>query len=552
MRASFKVGTALNATLVGFVLCFAAACGATIWLLQQHRHTIEELGRANIERASDLSDLSSRLFQVRADLTDAKTYMEGGMEAERDEALARADALLQGAQASRARLAGNPATDPQGQPLYAEMMKAAEALETGVLVPLRAAVQGWNGIEANRLAGPALAQAGKRYVTAVEAYQNQVRAQGRAAVAQAARMQQQALAAALAMLAGVALLALLVRLAFQRRVLRPLNEAGRHFDRIADGDLTGAIASRSDNEIGVLYAAMRRMQAGLSRAVHAVRQGVEEIHAGSGEIAAAGAHMSERAARQAGALQDAAANLTQLAATVAANAEDAGHASREAEAAAQLARRGGVEVDGAVQTMHGIADASRRIAEIVAVVDGIAFQTNLLALNAGVEAARAGTHGRGFAVVAGEVRTLAQRSAQAAQQIKSLIDEAGGRVDAGARQIGRAGTTMQEVVQAVDRIAQLVAGISQASLRQADDVVAVERAVADLEGGTQENAAMVEQTAAGAGSLAEQAHGLREAVAVFRLAHEDGAASPARLGLAHDATGQGAPGRALVPMPAAS
>jgi len=524
MRKSLKVSTALSATLVLFVVLFAVAAGAAVWVLQGDRHAIEQLGRSNIERASDLSDLSSRLFQARADLAEAKTYMEGGMEAERDEALKRAGALLEAARASRRRLLDNPETSTDGKPMFDAVMAAAQGLDDKTLGPLHKAIQGWNGIEANKLAGPAMAEAGQAYVKAVDAFQGQARAQGRAAVEDAARMQGRAMTAAVLMLAGVALLALVIRQAFRRAILRPLTEAGGHFDRIADGDLTGRLAVRGDNEIGVLYAAMARMQAGLTRAVAAVRRGVEEIHSGSGEIAEAGMDMSDRSSRQAGALQQAAASLTQLAGTVNGNAGHAGTANSQAQEVAQLARRGGRAVDEAVGSMQGIATASRRIAEIVGVVDGIAFQTNLLALNAAVEAARAGAQGRGFAVVAGEVRTLAQRSAQAAREIKDLIADAGERVEAGVRQVGNAGQTMKEVVESVDRITGLIAGISEASAQQAEGVAAVNQAVAEIERATQENAAMVEQTAAAAGSLAEQARTLREAVAVFTLDDDPGAA----------------------------
>lgn len=521
-----KVSTALTATLVMFVALFAMAAAAAIWTLRGDQRAIEQLGRVNIERASDLSDLSSRLFQARADLAVAKTYMEGGQEAQRNEALARAGALLESARASRKRLADNPEGDAEGAALYKEVMDASQALDAEVMGPLHKAISGWNGIEANKLADNVMPKVGERYIAAVDKYQGYTRAVGRTAVEDAASMQGRAMIAALLMVAGVMLIAVVVRVAFHRGILRPLTEAGKQFDRIADGDLTGKLTVRSNNEIGVLYAAMGRMQRGLTDAVAAVRHSVEEIHAGSGEIAEAGNDMSDRSSRQAGALQEAAASLTELAATVTGNAQHASTANQQAQEVSQLARRGGAAVDEAVGSMEGIATASRRIAEIVGVVDGIAFQTNLLALNAAVEAARAGAQGRGFAVVAGEVRTLAQRSAQAAREIKELIDDASERVSAGVRQVGNAGQTMKQVVESVDRITGIVAGISDASAQQAEGVAAVNQAVAEIERNTQENAAMVEETAAAVASLAEQAIVLRQAVSVFTL-EQDAAADEA-------------------------
>ena len=518
MRKNLRVTTALSAILALFVVLFAVVAGAGITVLRDNRADIEALGRGSIERASDLADMTSRLFQARAALTDAKTAMEGGLEEARDGSLAQADALLKQAAASLARLRANPDASAGGAPLFGEVLAAHAAFADQTLAPMRKAIGGWNGIEVNRLTDKVLPASGAAYVKQAEAYQAYAREQGQAAVAGASRTLDRVMLVAAAMLGFVSLLALLIRLAFRRSILRPLNEAGAHFDRIADGDLTGAIALRGDNEIGVLYSAMRRMQTGLSAAVASVRHGVEEIHTGSGEIAAGGADMSDRTARQAGSLQEAAANMTQLAHTVQMTAGNADLASRQALSATQLAQRGGEAVQEVVQSMQGIADSARRIGEIVGVVDSIAFQTNILALNAAVEAARAGEQGKGFAVVAGEVRSLAQRSAQAAREIKGLIEDSAARVDAGVRHVNLAGDTMRDMVTSVDRVTQIVAEISSATAEQAAGISSVNDAVADIERATQETAAMVEQTAAAASALEVQAQGLRRAVEVFQIA----------------------------------
>ena len=517
MRKNIRVTTAVSAILALFVALFALAAAAGIAVLRDNRADIEALGRGSIERASDLADMTSRLFQARAALTDAKTAMEGGLEEARDQSLAQADALLGQAAASLARLRANPDAGAQGAPLFEQVLAAHAAFADKTLAPMLAAIKGWNGIEVNRLVDKVLPGSGAAYVKQADAYQAYARAQGQAAVAGASLTLERVIAVAAGVLGMVLLLALLIRLAFRRGILRPLNEAGAHFDRIADGDLTGAIAMRGDNEIGVLYSAMRRMQTGLSAAVASVRRGVEEIHTGSGEIAAGGADMSDRTARQAGSLQEAAANLMQLAHTVQLTAGNADQASRQALGATQLAQRGGQAVDEVVQSMRGIAESARRIGEIVGVVDSIAFQTNILALNAAVEAARAGEQGKGFAVVAGEVRSLAQRSAQAAREVKALIEDSAGKVADGSRQAQEAGATMQEVVASVQRVTDIMGEIAAASREQASGIEQVNRAVAQMDEVTQQNAALVEQAAAAAGSMQDQARELVGAVGVFRL-----------------------------------
>lgn len=313
------------------------------------------------------------------------------------------------------------------------------------------------------------------------------------------------------------LLMILVRIILGRVVLRPLRQAGTHFDRIASGDLTERVEVKSRNEIGVLYEALKRMQESLTRTVTAVRQGVDEITLGSREIFMGNTDLSSRTEQQAASLQETAASMEQLAGTVKQNTENAQQADKLAKGASEVAQRGGVAVTAVVNTMSEISASSGQISEIVSVIDRIAFQTNILALNAAVEAARAGEQGKGFAVVAGEVRSLAQRSAQAAKEIKLLIEESIGKVESGARQANQAGQIMQEVVGAVDGVMTIMGEISSASREQSDGIDQVNLAVTEMDGVVQQNASLVQEAAAAAGSLQDQAGRLTEAVAVFKV-----------------------------------
>ncbi|QVQ28734.1 methyl-accepting chemotaxis protein [Achromobacter deleyi] len=302
-----------------------------------------------------------------------------------------------------------------------------------------------------------------------------------------------------------------------RVILRPLRVVSDSFDKIAGGDLTVRVEVNSSNEIGALMAAVKRMQESLTRTVSAVRRGVDEINVGSREISAGNTDLSSRTEEQAASLEETAASMEQLASTVKQNADNARQANQLAASASDVAERGGSAVSEVVSTMQGISASSRKISEIVSVIDGIAFQTNILALNAAVEAARAGEQGKGFAVVAGEVRSLAQRSAQAAKEIKGLIEDSVTKVGAGSQQVERAGATMQEIVASVKRVTDIMGEISAASEEQSSGIDQVNRAVSQMDEVTQQNAALVEEAAAAAGSLQEQAQRLVEAVAVFKI-----------------------------------
>ncbi|EIO7469377.1 methyl-accepting chemotaxis protein [Salmonella enterica subsp. enterica] len=300
-------------------------------------------------------------------------------------------------------------------------------------------------------------------------------------------------------------------------LIAPMNRLIESIRHIASGDLVKRIDVEGSNEMGQLADNLRHMQSELVRTVGDVRNGANAIYSGASEIAMGNNDLSSRTEQQAASLEETAASMEQLTATVKQNAENARQASHLALSASETAQKGGKVVDNVVQTMRDIASSSQKIADIISVIDGIAFQTNILALNAAVEAARAGEQGRGFAVVAGEVRNLAQRSAQAAREIKSLIEDSVSRVDVGSTLVESAGETMDEIVNAVTRVTDIMGEIASASDEQSRGIDQVGLAVAEMDRVTQQNASLVEESAAAAAALEEQASRLTLAVAVFRI-----------------------------------
>ncbi len=309
----------------------------------------------------------------------------------------------------------------------------------------------------------------------------------------------------------------IVRRVLSSTVVDPVNRMIVDFARISKGDLATPVVPQGTNEIGQLQSALQHMQAELAGTVRDIRSSTESISVASGEIASGNMDLSSRTEQQAASLQETAASMEELSGTVRQNADNARQASTLALSASELANKGDVVVKDVIATMHEINDRSGKIADIISIIEGIAFQTNILALNAAVEAARAGEEGRGFAVVAGEVRTLAQRSSSAAKEIKALIDASVDRVQAGTQLVGEAGTTMNDVKSAVRRVTDIMTEISSATDEQSNGIEQISLAVQQMDGVTQQNAALVEEAAAAAQSLEQQASRLRNAVAIFRL-----------------------------------
>ena len=514
MFSKIKLASGLLSVLAAFCLLQLVTAGLGFWSLTTTHGDVGDLANVALKQVDAVNETTQHLMDARINLSRAGTRMvRGGTEPADIVQHARDQLAL--ADQSFAKFSNATKTSDENSARAAALAEKYQKLHTalGELVQYLDA----GNVQAF------LDQPTQSFQDAYLAEQHSFAQFGDAA-SQASLDSIDARLAAFRTVSIVILVALLagtvaVYVALKRGVVAPLEEAGRHFDRIALGRLNQPITQRGTNEIGRLFDGLARMQASVARTVKTVRDAADSIHLGADEIATGNADLSARTESQAASLEETASSMEELTATVRQNADHARTANALADDALEATSRGSGVVDGVVQKMRAIAQSSDRIAEIITVIDGIAFQTNILALNAAVEAARAGEQGRGFAVVAGEVRGLAQRSAQSAKEIKALISESVAQIEGGSELVERAGEAMQNVSTSISRVAQMMSEISASSLEQSTGIEQVNQAVVQMDQMTQQNAALVEEAAAAASSLHDQTRQLKEAVSVFEISN---------------------------------
>ncbi|MGY6254787.1 methyl-accepting chemotaxis protein [Paraburkholderia caledonica] len=406
---------------------------------------------------------------------------------------------------------------PEEQALADRVDEARTALVQRGIVPLADALKKGDRDTADRIASKAISPLSTVLSNSSEALDRWKSAYGKQAFASAERFNARLRVVGAVLIAlGLAICAACAY-GLRRAIVMPLSSLLAALQRIAQGDLTGSLRARTSDEMGQLVDGLQQMQGGLDKVVRQVTRGSESIASTTRQIAAGNNDLSQRTEEQAASLQETAASMEQLTAAVRQNADNARTAQLLTESAHSVTTRGSQVVGNVVATMTEIHRSSQKIADITGVIEGIAFQTNILALNAAVEAARAGDQGRGFAVVASEVRSLAQRAGAAAKEIKTLIDESVERVASGSQLVSVAGETMHEISDSITRVTTIMREIASASDEQRDGIEQVSLAVSQMDEVSQQNAALVEQAAAAATSLDDQARLLRDAVAVFRL-----------------------------------
>ncbi|KKB69214.1 methyl-accepting chemotaxis protein [Burkholderia pseudomallei] len=526
MLHNWSIRTTLTA--VGFMLVLVAALvgGLGLYALNHASRSLDAIAHGDLPTIHTLDDASSYLLRSRVALDRFKTLSEAGNADEAKKVLARAQELYaKSTQNWQAYMAASKegidsALTDELAARYATLAK--EGVEPEFAAAGAGDLAAYHAIADTKIS-PMFVAYDKAAAAVIAAYSKRAESRFDATQARISLM----IALIAAGIAAAFLMVIGIRFALRGLIVQPLNVAIAQFERIAAGDLTQATRIAGNNEIGRLFQGIGRMQAAVGDMVKAVHRGAEAVDLGAREISSGNADLSARTESQAASLQETASSMEQLTGTVRQNAENARQASQLAVNASDIATQGGEVVGQVVTTMQDIATSSSKVADIIGTIEGIAFQTNILALNAAVEAARAGEQGRGFAVVAGEVRSLAQRSATAAKEIKQLIGDSAHKVQSGSALVERAGATMAEIVQAVRRVTDIMGEISAASEEQSTGIVQVNRAVSQMDAVTQQNAALVEQAAAAAASLEDQTRQMKQIVSAWRVEGASAAATPA-------------------------
>ncbi|KWA20603.1 methyl-accepting chemotaxis protein [Burkholderia territorii] len=517
MLHNWSIRTTLTAVGLILVALAAAVGGLGLYALNHASRSLDEIAHVDLPAIHTLDDTAAHLLRARVALDRFRTLTEAGNSADAAKVLDRAQELFaksnQNWQAFQAlpKLGVEQALVDELTARYTTIVK--EGVEPEFAAARAGDMAAYHAIADTKIS-PMFVAFDQTAAGVIASLQK--RAEERQTATQSQISLMVALIAAGIAVAFVVVIA--IRFALRGLIVKPLEDAIAHFERIAGGDLTQPVNVFSTNEIGRLFGGIKRMQDAVTAMVQAVHRGTESIDVGAREISTGNTDLSQRTEEQAASLQETASSMEQLTGTVRQNAENARQASQLAVNASDIAMQGGEVVGQVVSTMQDIAASSGKVVDIIGTIEGIAFQTNILALNAAVEAARAGEQGRGFAVVAGEVRSLAQRSASAAKEIKQLIGDSAEKVESGSALVARAGSTMDEIVQAVRRVTDIMGEISAASDEQSTGIEQVNRAVGQMDSVTQQNAALVEQAAAAAASLEEQTRQMKAVVSAWRVA----------------------------------